>query len=209
MYNPLKKIWHFFLNLLYNRIKERMQQEKYAQKEERINKILRSFKQIGEGATFVYDDYYIHGAQYIDIGNNFLALHHLRLEAIDFFAGHKFSPSISIGNNVSIQDFCHIGCIEKIEIGDDVMIASKVFITDHFHGNITEEDIKNPPIKRTLTSQPVKIGKNVWIGENVSIMPGVTIGNNVIIGANSVITHSFPDNSVIAGCPAKILKTLI
>lgn len=54
----------------------------------------------------------------------------------------------------------------------------------------------------------IKIGKNCWIGGNVSILAGVVLGNNVIVGANSVVTKSFPDNVVIAGCPAKIIKAL-
>jgi acetyltransferase-like isoleucine patch superfamily enzyme len=52
----------------------------------------------------------------------------------------------------------------------------------------------------------IKIGKNCWIGGNVSILAGVELGNNVIVGANSVVTKSFPDNVVIAGCPAKIIR---
>lgn len=64
------------------------------------------------------------------------------------------------------------------------------------------------PALRPLSSKPVKIGKNVWIGEGVSIMPGVTLGDNVIVGANAVVTHSFPADSVIAGCPARVIRTL-
>jgi acetyltransferase-like isoleucine patch superfamily enzyme len=54
----------------------------------------------------------------------------------------------------------------------------------------------------------VIIEDNVWIGEGAAIMPNVTIGSNSIIGANSVVTHSFPSNSVIGGIPAKLIKTL-
>ena len=107
-----------------------------------------------------------------------------------------------------MQHNCHIGCIESIEIGDNVLLGSKVYVTDHFHGSITKEDIDVPPILRPLSSKPVKIGNNVWIGDNVCIMPGVTLGNNVIVGANAVVTKSFPDNSVIVGVPAKVIKML-
>lgn len=54
--------------------------------------------------------------------------------------------------------------------------------------------------------RPVVIGNDVWIGTRVIIMPGVHVGNHVIIGANSVVTHDVPDYSVVAGCPAKIVR---
>ena len=107
-----------------------------------------------------------------------------------------------------MQHNCHIGCIESVEIGKNVLLGSKVYITDHFHGNITADDVDVPPQERTLSSKPVRIGNNVWIGDNVTVLPGVSLGDNVIVGANAVVTHSFPANTVIAGCPAKIIKTL-
>lgn len=152
--------------------------------------------------------YLIHGAEYISIGDNFRAVTHLRIQAMCTQKEEQVIPTLKIGNNVSFEDSCHIGCIDSVSIGDGTMVASKVFITDHFHGDITKDDIQTRPELRPLSHKPVKIGKNVWIGDGACILPGVTLGDNVIVGANAVVTHSFMENSVIAGCPAKLIKTL-
>jgi acetyltransferase-like isoleucine patch superfamily enzyme len=90
-----------------------------------------------------------------------------------------------------------------------VLLASKVFITDHYHGGIDSESIKIPPSTRIVQSKgPVIIEDNVWIGQGVAIMPDVTIGKNSIIGANAVVTKSFPPNSIIGGVPARLIKTI-
>lgn len=165
------------------------------------------FKSVGR-CYFQYP-LYLHGGRNITIGDNFNSSLRFRLEAYEEHLGYKFSPKITIGDNVSINSDCHIGAINKIIIEDDVLIASKVFITDHYHGEISNEGIQIPPSERKLFSKgPVIIGKGVWIGEGVVILPNVTIGANCIIGSNSVVTKDFPENSVIGGNPAKILKTL-
>ena len=131
----------------------------------------------------------VKGHQFISVGENFRAGKSLRLEALESHEGTMYNPSLAIGNNVSIEDYCHIGCINSITIGDNVLIASKVFITDHSHGTVSSEDLSCIPAHRPLTSQPVKIGNNCWIGDGVCILQGVTLGDNVIVGANAVVTQ--------------------
>lgn len=149
------------------------------------------------------------GASYISIGVGFDCDQRLRLDAIDEFLGDKFSPQIIIGDNVSIQKDCHIGAINKIIIGNNVLIASKVYISDHSHGQVTREAILLPPAQRKLYSKgAVIIEDNVWIGEGVVVLPGVVIGENSIIGANAVVTKSIPKNSIVGGNPARIIREL-
>lgn len=152
---------------------------------------------------------YLNGAEYISIGDSCSFDKRLRMDAFDKYGTQSFVPSIIIGSNVSIQMDCHIGAINNIRIGNNVLMASKVYITDHFHGSVTAEELCIAPVKRKLFSKgPVIIGDNVWIGEGVVIMPGVEIGNNCIIGANAVVTRSFPKDSVIGGNPARLIKVL-
>ncbi|HCT3160777.1 TPA: acetyltransferase, partial [Escherichia coli] len=117
---------------------------------------------------------------------------------------------IFFSDNVQVNDYVHIASIESVTIGRDTLIASKVFITDHNHGSFKHSDPMSspniPPDMRTLESSAVVIGQRVWLGENVTVLPGTIIGNGVVVGANSVVRGSIPENTVIAGVPAKIIK---
>lgn len=169
---------------------------------------LNEFKKTGSSFFIKYPSY-LYGAKYITVGEGFGCNHFLKLEAIDEFLGEKFTPQIIIGDNVSIQQYCHIGAINKIIIGNNVLIASRVFITDHSHGKIKKEVMSLPPAERKLHSKgPVFIENNVWLGEGVVVLPNVTIGENSIIGANSVVTKSIPKNSIVVGNPARIIKVI-
>lgn len=119
--------------------------------------------------------------------------------------GQVFEPLLIIGDMVCINRNVHIGCINRITIGQGTLIGSNVLITDHSHGD-KEYDLS--PSSRPLYSKgPIVIGENVWIGENVCILPDVTIGDNCIIGAGSIVTKSIPCNSIVVGNPARVIKS--
>lgn len=115
-----------------------------------------------------------------------------------------------IGNNVKLNHRCHIGVMKSVKIGNDVLLASNVFISDHTHGNYSGDMQSNPfqpPNEREIVCGNVEIGDRVWIGENVAVLLGVSIGESSIIGANSVVTKNIPAFSIAAGSPAKVIKT--
>jgi len=174
-------------------------------KKELLNK---RFKHIGKD-SIINRAASITNPQYISIGDNFCSLHNLRIDAIDEYKGFKFNPSITIGNNVSLNSDCHLGAINSITIGNDVLIGSRVLIIDHSHGEINEMALQTIPMLRDLYSKgPIVIEDNVWIGEGVCILPGVKVGKNAILGANSVVNKDVPTNSVVGGNPAKVIKVL-
>lgn len=115
---------------------------------------------------------------------------------------------IQMGEHCHIGDHVHIVSSSFVEIGDDCLFASKIFISDTSHGSYDEDgcDPEVPPENRPLVSDPVRIGKSVWLGDNAIVLPGVSIGDGCVIGANAVITKDVPNYSVAAGCPARLLK---
>jgi lipopolysaccharide O-acetyltransferase len=148
------------------------------------------------------------GKKYIDCGEGLTTGRYCRLDA--FPEQVTSGVILQIGRNVQINDSVHITAIESVKIHDHVLIASKVFISDHNHGyygqgypNSTPESI---PAERALFSGPVVIEECVWIGEGVAILPGVTIGSGSIIGANSVVCHSIPSHCIAVGVPARVIK---
>lgn len=167
-----------------------------------------TFRKCGKLLRIKYPIHII-GGKYIELGDNVILDRNVRMEAWDEYSGVKYNPKIIVGNNVCFNPDCHIGCINKMKIGNNVLIGAGVLITDHSHGKINTDALKKVPNMRRLYSKGnVIIQDNVWIGERAVILSGVTIGKNAIIGANAVVTKDIPDNAVVVGSPAKVIKIL-
>jgi len=114
------------------------------------------------------------------------------------------------GESFQMNDYVHITAVESVVIGDNVLFASKIYVSDCSHGSYAgDENDSHPdslPKDRPLVTKPVVIEDNVWLGEFVSVLPGVTIGKGTIVGANSVVSKSLPAYVVAVGSPAKPIK---
>jgi len=112
----------------------------------------------------------------------------------------NYGKHTKIGKNVFINFDCTLLDLGGITIEDDVLIAPKVSLLSEGHP-ITPED------RQSLVPGHIHIKKNAWIGANATILPGVTIGENSIVAAGAVVSKDVPDNTVVGGIPAKIIKT--
>lgn len=160
-----------------------------------------------KNARIVRRPFDIRGKKHIHFSHGFTTGRYCRLEAHS--QTPRAEPIIEFGANCQINDSVHIAGAEKIFIGDDVLIASRVFITDLNHGSYKGPNQSHPDTisrERALHTSPVHIESNVWLGEGVVVLPGVRIGQSSIIGANSVVTRSVPAYSIAAGNPARLIK---
>ena len=145
--------------------------------------------------------------KYFSIGDDCFFGPGCRFEAWDQYLNDSFKPTITFGRDVRINSTCHIGCINRVEIGDQTLIGSHVMISDHSHGQNSKDELNYHPSERRLYSKgPIIIGKRCWICENVVVLPGVQIGDEAVIAANSVVTKDVPARVVAAGNPAKVVK---
>lgn len=112
-----------------------------------------------------------------------------------------FGKNIKIGKNVFINAACCFQDQGGIEIGEGSFIGHQTVIATLNH------DL-DPEKRGDMFPKKVTIGKRVWIGSHATVLPGVTIGDNAVVAAGAVVTKDVPENAVVAGVPAKIIKTI-
>jgi acetyltransferase-like isoleucine patch superfamily enzyme len=169
----------------------------------------RAFAACGPGLD-LHPSARLRGLNRIRVGRQFRAGKALWLEAVVTHNGRHYEPQIEIGNYVALSDNVHIAATSKITIGDNVLIGSRILITDHAHGSYTGENQTGPefvPNDRPLTQDgTVIIGNKVWIGDGAIILPGAKISDGAVIGANAVVAGDVPAGAMVGGVPAKIIK---
>lgn len=112
-----------------------------------------------------------------------------------------FGRHLRIGKNVFINTACVFTDLGGITLEDNVLLAPRVNI-------ITVNHPTAPKTRRGVIVKPVIIKQNAWIGAGATILPGVTVGENAIVAAGSVVTKDVPENTIVAGVPAKIIKMI-
>jgi len=113
----------------------------------------------------------------------------------------NYGKHTKIGKNVFINFDCTFLDLGGIIIEDNVLIAPKVSLLSEGHP-------LEPETRHALVPKPIYIRKNAWIGAGAIILPGVTIGENAVVASGAVVSKDVPDNVIVGGIPAKIIKTI-
>ncbi|PKL36742.1 acyltransferase [Candidatus Peregrinibacteria bacterium HGW-Peregrinibacteria-1] len=161
---------------------------------------VRYVKKIHFGKSVIINHKFkVSGPGQLFIGDNVNLWAHEEPNSFNFY--HK-SAVIKVGANSRLNGLtCH--CAESIEIGDNCLIGSSSIMDTDFHTFDDPDHILygNPKVKS------VKIGNQVWLCGQSAILKGCLIGNHSVVGFRAVVTKSFPENVVIAGNPAKVVKS--
>lgn len=113
----------------------------------------------------------------------------------------NYGPGVSFGSDCFLNFGCTLLALGGITIEDDVFIGPHCVLATEYHP-------EEPSQRHTLLTKPIVIKQNAWLGANVTVLAGVTIGRNAIVAAGSVVTKDVPDNSVVAGTPARVIREI-
>ena len=165
----------------------------------------RRFAAFGPGSMLAFPPGSVFGEGSIAIGSDVVVGEMVSLSA-GMVPGQDLGPGtvLRIGDRCVIGRGTHIVAHQSVLIGDEVFIGPYVYITDQNHG-YADPDV---PIGRQLPrNSAVSIGAGSWLGAGAIVLPGAVIGRNVVIAAGSVVRGVVPDRCVVAGVPARVVRT--
>ncbi|MGO9321895.1 MAG: acyltransferase [Solirubrobacteraceae bacterium] len=110
---------------------------------------------------------------------------------------------VSIGAKTVVGQDCTISAYQHVSIGRECIIADRVMLIDFDHG-VTE--VERPIRQQGIYKRDVRVGHNVWIGYGACLLRGVSVGDNSVIGTSSVVTKQVPENAVVGGTPARVIR---
>lgn len=163
------------------------------------------FRRLGEGACIAFPPGAIFGEEWIEIGDHSLIGERVSLSA-GMVPGLDLGPDpiVRIGGGCSIGRGSHIVGHQSIEIGDHVFTGPYVYITDQNH---VYDDPEQPVGRQWPRNNPVSIGAGSWLGAGAIILPGTRIGRQSVVAGGAVVRGHFPDHSVLAGVPARVVRS--
>ncbi|MDP6282141.1 MAG: acyltransferase [Acidimicrobiales bacterium] len=164
----------------------------------------RRYGRFGTGSIVAWPPGAGFGEHWIWLGNDTLIAAQVTLSA-GMGPGQEMvtDPVVRIGDRCVIGRGTAIVGHFSIDIGDDVYMGMNIYITDQNHGY---EDLDQPIGTQTPNDDAVSIGSGSWIGSGAVILPGAQIGRHVVVGANSVVRGKVPDNCVVVGSPARVVR---
>jgi acetyltransferase-like isoleucine patch superfamily enzyme len=110
---------------------------------------------------------------------------------------------VRVGAKTVLGQECTISSFQHVSIGRECIVADRVMLIDFDHGVV---EVERPVREQGIYKRDVRVGNNVWMGYGACVLRGVTIGDNAIVGTSAVVTKDVPDNAVVAGVPAKVLR---
>jgi acetyltransferase-like isoleucine patch superfamily enzyme len=183
------------------------------------------FKQ-ARGVTFIGRHVMLRNKRYISVGRNFIAEDYCEIlglsrNGITFgdrvtvgrfamirptraYGGGELGEGLVVGNNSNIGAYCYIGCSGGIRIGNNVMMSPRVSLYAENH-NFSDTD--RPMKEQGVTRAPIVIEDDCWIASHAVVLAGVTIGRGSIVAAGSVVTDDVPPYSIVAGVPARVIRS--
>jgi acetyltransferase-like isoleucine patch superfamily enzyme len=164
-----------------------------------------SFRRFGRGSIMAFPAGAVYGENWITVGEGTMIGALVTISA-GLVPGQDLGPDpvLRIGDRCVIGRGSHIVAHADIRIGDDVWTGPYVYITDQNHG-YADPDM---PIGRQMpVNNPVEIGAGSWLGTGAIVLPGARIGRNVVVAAGSVVRGEVPDYCVVAGVPAKVVRS--
>ncbi len=167
----------------------------------------RRFAAFGAGSVLAFPPGAIFGEAWIEIGSGTVVGQHVSISA-GIVPGQQLGPTslLRIGDGCVIGRGSHIVAHQRVDIGDDVFTGPYVYITDQNHGYADPE----VPIGRQWPANaPVSIGAGSWLGAGVIVLPGSRIGRQVVVAAGSVVRGQVPDHCMVAGVPARIVRSYV
>lgn len=164
----------------------------------------RRFRAFGDGSMISFPPSVIFGEGRIAIGAGTSIGPLASLSAgMPVNAEDRGDPIITIGDRCALGKGIGIVGHERIELGDDIWTGHYVYITDQNHGY---EDLSLPIGTQMWNNAPVSIGSGSWLGHGCVVLPGVHVGAHVVVAAGAVVAEDVPDNCVVAGVPARVLR---